>query len=80
MAGISVTDHIAIKQQEALLTNLMKAEAMANIAMSSSFLDCDHSIIHAYLWGLSDIISEAKILSEKSLNALLQGKNSGAFL
>lgn len=78
MANLSVTDRIAIEQQEALFMRLTKAEAMAHMAMNDDFLDYEPSIIHAYLWGLSDMISEAKALSEKSLNVLLKDKCAGA--
>ncbi len=74
MANLSVTDRVAIEQQEALFIRLIKAEAMAHIAMNDDFLDYEPSIIHAYLWGLSDIISEAKVLSEKALDDLLRDK------
>lgn len=77
MANLSVTDRGAIEQQEALFICLIKAEAMAHMAMNDDFLDYEPSIIHAYLWGLSDMISEAKILSERSLNALLKDKCTG---
>jgi hypothetical protein len=72
MANLSVTDRIAIEQQEALFMRLIKAEVMAHMAMNDDFLDYEPSIIHAYLWGLSDMISEAKILSEKMLNAFIE--------
>jgi hypothetical protein len=78
MANLSVTDRVAVEQQEALFIRLVKAEAMAHMAMSDDFLDYEPSLIHAYLWGLSDMISEAKGLSEKSLNALLIDKCTGA--
>lgn len=74
MANLSVTDYTAIEQQETLFMHLVKAEAMAHMAMNDNFLDYEPAIIHAYLWGLSDMISDAKLLSEKSLNNLLQTK------
>jgi hypothetical protein len=72
MANLSVTDRVALEQQEALLMRLMKAEAMAHMTMNNEFLEHDNSLIHAYLWGLSDTISEARVLSEQSFNALLK--------
>ncbi len=51
---------------------LMKIEAMADVALGEDFLDCEQPTIHAYLWALSDMISESKNLNERALDNLIQ--------
>ena len=58
--------------QENIQEYLIKAEALANVALSDDFLDYKQSTIHSYLWTLSDMIVEVKILHEKALNDLLK--------
>lgn len=72
-----------INQQVALQENiqeyLLKAEAIASVALCEDFLDADQSIIHAYLWALCDMISESKNLHERALNDLLNTVNKIGF-
>lgn len=60
-----------INQQEHLFERLIKIEAVSQLSLSEDFYDYERSITHAYLWTLADMISEAKTLSEKLLQALL---------
>lgn len=60
---------------ETLNEYLAKAQALAHVAMSDDFLDYPELIIHYYLWVLSDVVENAKRLSqvnEDSLNFLVK--------
>lgn len=76
MADLSVIDSVVIEQQEALFIHLVKAEAMAHATMHDGFLHNELSHIYAYLWGLNDVISEARDLSEQVLSILLRSKGN----
>lgn len=76
MAHNSLTDFTpVIKQQiisqEALLECLTKVEAIAHMALSDDFLDYPKPKIHAYLWALSDRITEIKNINENAYNKLM---------
>jgi hypothetical protein len=60
-----------VDAQEKLNEHLAKAEALAQITITTEFLELSESIIYNHLWALSDIISQAKDLNEQSLSILL---------
>jgi hypothetical protein len=59
-----------IQIQEEVQEYLLKAEAIANVALCEGFLDYKKSIIHAYLWALGDFISKIKNRHELGLSTL----------
>ncbi len=61
-----------VKIQERLFEYLVKIEAIAQLTLSEDFLNYKFSIVHAYLWVLGDMISEAKGFNEQALNTLLK--------
>lgn len=61
-----------VDAQENLNEHLAKAEALAQVAITTEFLELSESIIYNHLWALSDIVSQAKNLNEQSLNFLLR--------
>ncbi|MBV8801611.1 MAG: hypothetical protein JO131_01355 [Gammaproteobacteria bacterium] len=60
-----------IEIHEDIHDHLLKAEAIANGALSEDFLNKDKATTHAYLWALCDIIGNTRNLNEKALNGLL---------
>lgn len=63
-----------IEFQENINEQLYKAEALTQVALGDNFLDSSKVIAHYYLWILSDIIEQAKIINEKALDVLLKYK------
>lgn len=63
-----------VEFQEALNEQLSKAEALAYIAISSDLLEHPKTIIHYFLWVLSDLIELARLTNEQSLEALISQK------
>jgi len=61
-----------IASQESLLEYLFKAEAMVNVILGSNFPTFSAVTLHDYLWGLSDIVEQAKFLNEGLLDALIK--------
>ena len=61
-----------ISSQETLLEYIFKAEAMLNVILGSNFPDLSVVTLHDYLWGLSDIVEQAKFLNEGLLDALIK--------
>ncbi len=49
---------------------LLKAEALAYVALSADFLINDHSLIYEYLGALHEIIFQSKEINECTLNDL----------
>ena len=60
-----------IESQETLNDQLTKVEALAYLAVSSDLLEHPKTIIHYFLWVLSDLIELARLTNEQSLEALL---------
>jgi len=60
------------RNQETLLEYIFKAEAMLNVILGSNFPDFSAVTLHDYLWGLSDIVEQAKFLNEGLLDALIK--------
>lgn len=58
--------------QEALLEYLFKAEAMLTVILLSDPANYSRVTLYDYLWGLSDLIEQARVLNEDLLNALLK--------
>ncbi len=67
-------NHHQVMAQEVIREHLLKVEAVANMALSEDFLDCSQTHIHAYMWALSDLISEVKHLHESAFNDLLKSR------
>jgi hypothetical protein len=63
-----------VEFQEKIKEHLLKAEAIANVALSDDFLNYKQSVIHAYLWTLCDMVSKSKNLHEKAFNDLLKNR------
>lgn len=63
-----------VEFQERIQEHLLKAEAIANVALSDDFLNYKQSVIQAYLWALSDLVSKSKNLHKKMLNDLLKNR------
>lgn len=61
-----------VELQENIQEHLVKADAVAKVALNADFLDYEPTTIHGYLWALSDLISAAKALNEHALKALFQ--------
>ena len=59
-----------IQFHEKIQEILIKAEALSHISTTECFFDCDRPIMHAYLSILSDLISNAKIMSDEALICL----------
>lgn len=59
-----------IEFHEKIQEILMKAEALSHISTTECFFDCDRAVMHPYLWMLSDLISNAKTISDESLICL----------
>jgi len=77
MADNSVTQLLTlinqqIESQEDLSLHLSKAQALTHIAMDDGFLDYPTSVLQCYLWVLSDIIDQTKIISEKIIDSLIK--------
>lgn len=60
-----------VNSREVLKEYLSKAESLAHIALNGDFLTHSKTILYFYFWVLSDIIEQAKILNERSLDTLL---------
>jgi hypothetical protein len=45
-----------------VIEKISKAHALASVALSEHFFQCDHSIMHEYLSLLEDLIDETKKL------------------
>jgi hypothetical protein len=56
-----------IELKEQLNDCLTKAEALANVTLGEEFIDHPQSIVHGYLWALSDLISHARQLYDQLL-------------
>lgn len=61
-----------VENQEILAEHLTKAEALAMISTGDSFLDWPKSIIHHYLWSITDILEQARTMNEHYLDRLLK--------
>ena len=77
MATNSLTDCALVIEeqlaaQEKLSEHLCKVEALACVTASDDFLDYKPSIIHAYLWALEDLITDAQKLNQQAIEALLK--------
>ncbi len=59
-------------EQENLSEYLAKADALAQVAVTTEFLELSEFVVHNYLWVLSDIISQARELNERLLNSWLK--------
>ncbi len=64
-----------IVSHEKIQEFLLKAEALANVALGRDFLDFEQSIINQYLIALCDIIIESRLLHETALNNLIRNNN-----
>lgn len=64
--------HTQITLQEALLGHHCKASAMLEVLLASSLTDHSTVTLYDFLWGLSDMICQAKTLNEELLNILLK--------
>lgn len=53
--------------QEQLRECLIKADALAKVALSTNLTEYSQSIVHGYFWVLSDLICNASILYEQIL-------------
>jgi hypothetical protein len=63
-----------VEFKEKIQEYLLKAEALANVALNKELIDQNQTIIYHYLWTLCDVINNAKYINEQALNILL--KNS----
>lgn len=65
-----INDQIDV--HEKIQGHLLKAEALAYVALSIDFLDYDHSLINEYLGTLHDIIFQSKQVNECALDDLMK--------
>lgn len=73
MANISLNHNALTRHCDALFECLLKAEALAQVALlTDDFFEYEKSTINSYLWVLSDLLSQAKGLSQQSLDELLK--------
>lgn len=84
MAEISVTQLLfLINQQidihEALDERFSKAEALLKVLLEGKFLNYTTVIIYYYLWTVSDIIEQGKMINAQALNALLNYRETPIF-
>jgi len=64
---------------ETLTTYLSKANSLLQLAMKNdTFFSSPPSILHDYLWALSDFVEQARKLNEDSLDFLLKDPSSGS--
>ena len=61
-----------IETQENLGEYLLKAEALAQVAVTLEFLELSEEVTYNYLWLLGDLISEARRINEHLQGALLK--------
>jgi hypothetical protein len=59
---------------------LIKAEALANIALSRDFLESGQSVVNEYINVLYDFITEAKSLHQSALNNLIRSSRECVFV
>lgn len=59
---------------EALLERLLKAEALSEVALSESFLDCEKSTLHGFMWTLNELLNEARLLNEQLVDRTIKEK------
>jgi len=70
MANNSVNHLLLTNQQEKIQEYLLKAEAVAHVALDNRLVEHKQSIVYHYLWALLDIIRKAKNVNEQALCAL----------
>lgn len=68
---LSFINHQVICQEELLECHL-KVNAMLKVLLESNLPNHSHSTMHHYLWGISDIINQAKSLNESMLAVLMK--------
>ena len=69
-----------IDSREQMQDCLLKAEALALVALSHDFHEHGQSIINEYLAAMFDFILESRTLNEVALNSLMKcGQQNGLF-
>lgn len=63
-----------IDYQEDLSDCLSKAEALVRITLFNDFYEFSDEIKHNFLWVLSDIIENTKVIHEEALKRLFEAK------
>ncbi|HSW69142.1 MAG TPA: hypothetical protein VLI69_03145 [Gammaproteobacteria bacterium] len=66
-----------IDSREQMHECLLKAEALAHVALSGDFLDRGQSILNEYLGVLFDFILESKTLNQAALDDLIKCSRQG---
>jgi len=61
-----------IHLEEAILEYLLQADALAEVSLSETFLECKQSTINSYLWVLASIIQKAKNHHEELIQIRLR--------
>ncbi len=64
-----------VDSHETLSEYLSKAEALAQVALGDDFFDHPDLTVHYYLWTLSDLLSQARILNEHLINVLMSHRS-----
>lgn len=65
LMNYSKKSNVQIELKEQLNDCLTNAEALANVALGEEFISYPQSIIHGYLWTLSDLIGHARLLYDQ---------------
>ena len=64
-----------VNSLETLGTYLSKLDTLLHVAMENdNFLACSAAIPYYYLWVLSDIVGQAKVFNDDTLNFLLKNR------
>jgi hypothetical protein len=63
-----------LESQENLNECLVTAKALNQVALSEDFLTYEKFVIHDYLFGLNNLISQACSICEAQLDILLQNR------
>jgi len=79
LAQLSSLINHQVDSHETLATYLSKADTLLHLAMQNdNFFSSPPSILHDYLWMLSDFVELARKLNEDSLDFLLKDRSGGA--
>ncbi len=75
--SVNLPDYASLLNEQVIVLELMlslhhKADSLLETALNTDFLQNPTSVIHDYLWILSDVTKEAKTLNEDLLDAIFK--------
>ncbi|HSW94137.1 MAG TPA: hypothetical protein VLJ15_07285 [Gammaproteobacteria bacterium] len=65
---------------EKIQDSLLKAEALAYVALSRDFLESGQSVINEYMNALYDLVTESKALHQYALDNLIRSRRQCGFV